>query len=266
MSQDTIIIKYSLSKEDLICSVCLDELTFPVIQCANGNHFVCVKCFRQVQRKCPVCRIGRLFRNKFLEAKLEPSMISCRNEECKKQLLPWSQESHLAVCKHTQVECFLCEAPVSTDSLIEHIKGDCYTEWLERDDNSTSASASMVVHQMNSSTIRFPDTKTNASIILQQLVLMLKWDDNVGYHIALIDCAQNSSELEIKYTLKSNPHSVSQSRVSLIGLDSLTQIESIDKHAHLPKDVQEITCTRNNDNEYEATDGFGRFISNLLIQ
>jgi hypothetical protein len=114
--------------------------------------------------------------------------------------------------------------------------------------------------------IKLPDTKANVSIILKQLVLMLKWDDNVGYHIALIDCGQNSSELEIRYTLKPNPQSVSQSRVSLIGLDSLSQVESIDKHAHLPKDVQEITCTHNNDDEYEATDGFGRFISNLLVQ
>ena len=215
MSEDSITIKYSLTKEDLICSVCLDELTLPIIQCANGNHFVCVKCFRHMQRKCPVCRTGKLFRNKFLEANLEPSMTRCRNEECKKQLLPWSQESHLAVCKHTQVECFLCESPVSTHSLIEHIKTYCDTEWLERDANSTSGGASMVEHQMNSSKIKMPDTKANVSIILQQLVLMLKWDDNVGYHIALIDCAQNSSEMEITFTLKPNPHSVSHSRVSL---------------------------------------------------
>jgi hypothetical protein len=44
MSDDTIIIEYSLSKEDLICSLCLEELTLPIIQCANGNHFVGVKC------------------------------------------------------------------------------------------------------------------------------------------------------------------------------------------------------------------------------
>ncbi len=124
----------------------------------------------------------------------------------------------------------------------------------------------MVEHQMNSSAIKLPDTKANVSIILQTLVLMLKWDGNMGYHIAFIDCGQNSSELEMTYTLKPNPHSVSHSRVSLIGLDSLAQIESIDKHAQLPKDVQEITCARNNDNEYQVTDGFSRFISNLIVQ
>ncbi len=266
MSEDRIIIAYALSKEDLICSVCLDELTLPIIQCANGNHFVCVKCFREVQRKCPVCRTGKLFRNKFLEVKLEPSMIRCSNAECKKQLLPWSQESHLAVCKHTEVECFLCESPVSIDCLIEHIKSDCDTEWLERNDNSTSGSASMVVHQMNSSTIKLPDTKANVSIILQQLVLMLKWDDNVGYHIALIDCEQNSSGTELRYTLKPNSHSVTHSKVSLLGLNTLTEVDSLEKHAYLPKDVQEISIVRHNENDYETTDGFSRFISNLLVQ
>ena len=124
----------------------------------------------------------------------------------------------------------------------------------------------MVVHQLNSSTIKLPDTKANVSIILQQLVLMLKWDDNVGYHIALIDCEQNSSGTELRYTLKPNSHSVAHSRVSLLGLNTLTEIDSLEKHAQLPKDVQEISIIRNNENDYETTDGFSRFISNLLVQ
>jgi hypothetical protein len=161
MSEDTITVEYSLSKEDLICSVCLDELTLPIIQCANGNHFVCVKCFREV-RKCPVCRTGKLFRNKFLEVQLEPSMIQCSNEGCKKYLLPWSEESHLAVCKHTEVNCFLCDSSVSLNSLIEHIKIDCDTEWIETDGNTTSGSAAMVRHQLDSANrfaIKLPLTR-----------------------------------------------------------------------------------------------------------
>jgi hypothetical protein len=59
-------------------------------------------------------------------------MIRCRNENCKKLLLPWSQESHLAVCKHTEVECFLCDSLLSLDTLIEHIKAECDKEWLAK--------------------------------------------------------------------------------------------------------------------------------------
>jgi hypothetical protein len=169
MSEDTITIEYSLSKEDLICSVCLDELTLPIIQCANGNHFVCVKCFRELQqRKCPICRTGKLLRNKFLDVQLEPSMIRCSNKGCRKYLLPWSEVAHLADCRYTEVECFLCESPISLDSLIEHIKTECDTEWLDRDDNSTSGSASMVMQQFDSGNqfaIKLPDTKANVTVI-----------------------------------------------------------------------------------------------------
>ncbi len=94
MTTNTISMQYDLSKEDLICSVCLDEITFPVIQCTNGNHFVCLTCFRELNRKCPVCRTGRLFHNKFIQTKLEPSMVSCSNQNCDKKVLPWSKDSH----------------------------------------------------------------------------------------------------------------------------------------------------------------------------
>jgi hypothetical protein len=248
MSEDTITIQYSLSKEDLICCVCLEELTCPIIQCANGNHFVCVKCYRQVQRSCPVCRTGKLFRNKFLEIKLEPSMITCSNETCKKRLLPWSQEKHLAVCKHTEVECFLSDSRISLDSLIEHIKTECDIEWLERDGDATSGSVAMVMHQLDSGnlfTIKLPDTKANVTIISQQLVLLLKWNDDVGYHIALVESEQNSARMDAHFRIKPNPHSSIHSRMSLIGANTLAEVESFEKHASLPIDVQEIFINRN---------------------
>ncbi len=206
MSEDSITIEYTLSREDLICSVCLDELTLPIIQCANGNHFVCVKCFCELHRKCPVCRTGKLFRNKFLEVKLHSSMVSCSNEKCQKDLLPWSKETHLVVCKHTKGICFLCDSNnISLDSLIEHVKTDCDTEWLERDDNATSGSSSMVMHQLdsgNQTTFKLPETKANVTIITQQMVLMLKWEDDFGYHVSLIDTEQDNSRMNVSFTLK----------------------------------------------------------------
>ena len=38
----SITVAFVLSKEELTCSLCFGELTFPITQCANGNHFVCV--------------------------------------------------------------------------------------------------------------------------------------------------------------------------------------------------------------------------------
>ena len=177
MTTNTISIQYDLSKEDLICSVCLDEITFPVIQCTNGNHFVCLTCFRELHRKCPVCRTSRLFHNKFLQTKLEPSMVSCSNQNCDKKVLPWSKESHLAICKYTKVNCFLCDKLVSLDSFIEHLKTDCDTEWFEKTDETIAGSATMVMNQLDSDNqynIKLPDTKANVSFIIQEVLHMLK--------------------------------------------------------------------------------------------
>jgi hypothetical protein len=196
-------------------------------------------------------------------------MIPCSNEKCKQHLLPWSQESHLAVCKHTEGECFLCDSPISLDSLIEHIKTECDTEWLEKDNETTAGSALMVTHQFHSANrfaIKLPDTKANVSIISQQMVLMMKWDDNVGYYVSLIDSAQNHSRMEIYYTLKPNSHCITYSRVSMLGANTIAEVESLDKLAHLPLDVQEISFTANNVGEYEVTEEVGRVISNLLVQ
>ncbi len=202
-----------------------------------------------------MCRAGKLFRKKFLEMKLQPSMIPCRNEECEKLLLPWSQEGHRATCKFTEEKCFLCECPVSLSSIIEHIKTECDPEWLEKDDNATSGNATMVLHQLDSGnqfTIKLPDTKAIFCIILHQMVLMLRWVDDVGYYVALVDCEQSSSRMEINYMLKPNSNCTVHSTMSLISVNSLQDIESLEKLAYLPVDIQEIAFTRYNINEYEV--------------
>ncbi len=269
MSEDRITIEYTLSKEDLICSVCLDELTCPIIQCPNGNHFVCAKCLPKMQRKCPLCRTSKLFRNKFLEVKLEPSMIPCSNYKCNKLLLPWSEESHFNDCKYTETNCFLCDSLVSLASLMEHIKTECDTEWLENDGNATSGNASLVMHQVgsgNHNVIKMPDTKANVSLISNKIVLMLKWEDDVGYHVALIDCEQDSSKTDIHYMLKPNSHSIIHSRMSLTSANTLQEVKSIECYAHLLLEVEEIIVRKNAHSEYGGNTGVNRFISNLLVQ
>jgi hypothetical protein len=194
-------------------------------------------------------------------------MIKCSNEGCRRYLLPWSEKGHLASCRYTEVECFLCEIPISLDSLIEHIKTDCDTEWLDRDDNATSGSASMVMHQFNSgnqSAIKLPDTKANVTIVSQKIVLMLKWDDDFGYHVVLIDSEQSNARLDVDFTVRPNSHSIIHSRMSLTGANTLAEVESLQKHAYLPVDVEEISIQRNAIDEYEVTDGVSQFISNWV--
>jgi hypothetical protein len=212
-------------------------------------------------KKCPLCRTTKLFRNKFLEIKLEPSMIPCSNEKCNKLLLPWSEESHHTVCKYTETNCFLCDSLVSLATLMEHIRTECDTEWLENDGNATSGNASLVIHQVgtgNHSLIKLPDTKGNVTFISSKMVLMLKWEDDVGYYLALIDCEQNSSKMDVHFTLKPNPHSIIHSKCHL------QEINSFENYAHLPLDVDEVILR--NANEIGGNTFVNRFISNLLVQ
>ena len=97
-------------------------------------------------------------------------------------------------------------------------------------------------------------------------VLMLKWEDDVGYHVALIDCEQDSSKTDIHYMLKPNSHSIIHSRMSLTSANTLQEVKSIECYAHLPLEVEEIIVRKNAHSEYGGNTGVNRFISNLLVQ
>jgi hypothetical protein len=99
-----------------------------------------------------------------------------------------------------------------------------------------------------------------------RMVLMLKWEDDVGYHVALIDCEQNSARMDVHFTLKPNSHSMIHSSMSLTSANALGEIKSFGQYAHLPFDVQEIVLRRNT-NDGDGGDTVGnRFISNLLVE
>jgi hypothetical protein len=132
MTGDLIKISYSLTKEDLICCVCLGELEFPIIGCSNGSHFVCSDCFGGLRSRCPTCRTGFLFHNRFLESQLQSHLVPCENAPCERRLLPWSVDDHRQSCRHTEAYCFLCSREVSLDTMMEHIKTKCGAEWFER--------------------------------------------------------------------------------------------------------------------------------------
>ena len=101
----------------------------------------------------------------------------------------------------------------------------------------------MVLDQLDSGNqfiIKLPDTKANVCIILHQMVLMLRWVDDVGYYVELVDCEQSSSRMEINYMLKPNSNSMIHSTMSLISVNSLQDIKSLERCAYLPVHIQEI--------------------------
>jgi hypothetical protein len=95
---------------------------------------------------------------------------------------------------------------------------------------------------------------------------MLKWEDDVGYHVVLIDCEQNSARMDVHFTLKPNSQSMILSSMSLTSANTLGEINSFGQYAHLPLDVQEIVLRRNTNDGDGGNSGGNRFISNLLVE
>lgn len=110
-------INFSLSKEDLSCCICYDDVPFPLIRCTNSLHFVCKKCYRKCHKNCPQCRT---------------SVINCDNEGCPLQMFEWSHQQHQSECCYKQFNCMFCNSLLSIPSLKEHLK-ECseYVEKLE---------------------------------------------------------------------------------------------------------------------------------------
>ncbi len=132
-------IKYSLDKSDLVCCICLEDMTVPLIQCSDGNHFVCHHCKTLLESECcPCCRTNVLFRNRLLEKHLDSQLIECGNSGCSLKMFPWTVESHHKLCLYGESECFLCGKVVSLDSTSSHIKDDCNAKWIEKDAVNTT--------------------------------------------------------------------------------------------------------------------------------
>jgi len=209
-----------------------------------------------------------LFHNKFIETQLDSQIISCSNDSCDKKLLPWSVDSHAAVCRNALFDCFLCDSPVSLASLEEHIKtGCCDTEWLEINDDRTDGTSTMVVNNLlfsDNISVTLPETIGNVFIISGHLVLMLKWDDDVGYYVTLVDCEQDGNTIDIHFKQTPNSNTSIKSSILLTAANTLSEIELFDMLSIIPRDIKEITLQL--EKEPEEIDGFSRFMSNLLVQ
>ena len=112
-------VTYNLEREDLICSICYDTVSTPLIQCQNANHFVCFGCIIKCNRNCPQCRTSKVFHNKQLEKHIKDQMVNCSNEACPKLLFDWAVQEHRATAKmsgvqHTGVQEL--QRPVNTRS------------------------------------------------------------------------------------------------------------------------------------------------------
>jgi hypothetical protein len=55
-------ISYQITRKELECCICMNDIVTPLNQCSSGNHFVCSDCKKRLKNnKCPICRTSVLF-------------------------------------------------------------------------------------------------------------------------------------------------------------------------------------------------------------
>ena len=121
----------------------LENINFPVIQCANGSnpYFICIACQPRVNQKCPQCKTKSLFHNKQLQLTLAPFVESCTNENCKMTVLQWNLHEHVEDCDYKKHRCFVCHKRViSRKTMQSHFETKCKTQIIQRNMSSIELS------------------------------------------------------------------------------------------------------------------------------
>ena len=125
-------VNYDIERNDLICSICYETVTTPLIQCSNANHFVCFDCIIiNRNRNCPQCRTSKVFHNRLLEKYIKEQMVPCTNDGCLKTLFDWAVQEHDKICPFKQYKCNFCNDQISMESLNKHIKTGCKVDWVD---------------------------------------------------------------------------------------------------------------------------------------
>ena len=129
-------INYSIAikQSEFTCCVCLENINFPIIQCANGSnpHFICLTCRVRMSQKCPQCKTDSLFQNKQLQTTLAPFLKSCTNDNCKMRVVQWNLHEHVGDCDYKNHRCFICQKRViSRKTMQSHFETKCKTRIIQ---------------------------------------------------------------------------------------------------------------------------------------
>ena len=141
--EQQIIYSIAIKQSALTCCVCLENINFPIIQCANGSnpHFICMTCQPRVNQKCPQCKTKSLFYNKQLQVTLAPFLESCTNEYCKMRMFQWNLNEHVADCDYKKHTCFICRRKgISRKTMQSHFETKCNTQIVQRNMSSIEVS------------------------------------------------------------------------------------------------------------------------------
>jgi hypothetical protein len=130
-------VKYELTRDDLMCSTCYNDIQFPLFQCQKNQHFHCKVC-ALIEKKCLECG-SSIRRNKGLERQLEDQLEECPFEGCYRSFFPWHLKEHKTKCEFKENECPVCFEKTSLGFMEEHITRECkFSKYLDVEGESGS--------------------------------------------------------------------------------------------------------------------------------
>lgn len=120
----TIDVVQSFTKEDLICTICLEYLNKEIYQCPSGPHYTCLNCSKLIT-ECPICRAkDKMVRLISLEQAIQKYLIKCNffDNGCNEKIFEWDT-SHKLICKFRSFDCPVCNKKIENkhENFINHL-------------------------------------------------------------------------------------------------------------------------------------------------
>lgn len=160
-------IKIEINKEELICSICLGDLSGSIYRCVKGPHYACETCNSKLTN-CPICRDSNKYvRDISLEQSLKPHIISC-SRNCGIKHYNWT--NHESECVKIPFQCKYCKRSIeqNCNQILNHYKNFCDIKF------------EIVPLNLNKNKFKYnADSKPTILIINKKLMIltMLKNDD-----------------------------------------------------------------------------------------
>ena len=255
-------VTYNLERDDLICSICYDTVSTPLIQCQNANHFVCFGCIMKCKRSCPQCRTSKVFHNKQLEKHIKDQMVNCSYEGCQKMLFQWAVQEHIEMCPYKQYKCKFCDEFISMQSLNKHIKTTCTVNWMEQTKDDHSASLALAPYHTSSARgyyFELKEIKKSFVVLYFQYVLIFLRQDS-KWLVTVLNHKKETKNIEITYWLpKISDKFDVFSTLQIQPTYSLDQVEQLPEIPIEAVDIEFEILTEDND-----SDGADNFFARLL--
>lgn len=240
----TLTVNYELSQNDLQCCICLQDLTFPLIQCSTGNHFVCDICRKKTTRNCPVCRTSKLYHNEFLERHLQNQVTECKNKLCKLKMFEWTVDTHAEICIFQPSVCFFCDNEVEMQNFDNHLKNECVNNWIEKNNRETQGTLELMEfwNQIEDG-IQIELNKVTKSFVVILYDIYILFKKEVDFFKIIVIDTKNACIIDVCCTVIRNDLFETNNIHFINSVKSLFEINEIKTFPQIQTDVTDCKIT-----------------------